>query len=114
MKKRALKQENERLEKALSEAYRKHSDLFFATREDEDEIKRLRDDLAAERKKYAALLEKYIAMMEKAANLHDPGVEMMNAFHEIENMLLAWYQAEGYNAWLGSTFEKIKKKYTGV
>ena len=61
---RKLKQENERLEKALTEAYRKNSDLHFVSRKYEDEITRLHDDLAAEKEKYAALLEKHIAMME--------------------------------------------------
>ena len=114
MNKRALKEENERLEAELSEAIRKISDLHYVRVKDADEIKQLRTDLLAEKEKYAALLEKYIAMMEKAANLYHPGDEVLTIFCEIEGMLLAWYAANYYDANLNECFERIKKKHTEV
>lgn len=66
----ALKKEIKRLETAFLEAQRKNADLLYATHKDGVEIKRLHDDLAAEKEKYAALLEKYIAMMETKVNSH--------------------------------------------
>ena len=110
----ALKKEIERLEAELSEAYHKINDLHYVRVKDADEIKQLRTDLLAEKKKYASLLEKYIAMMEKAANLYHPGDEVLTIFCEIESMLLAWYTANYYDANLNECFEKIKKKHTEV
>lgn len=114
MNKRALKEENERLEAELSEACHKINDLHYVRVNDADEIKCLRADLLAEKEKYAALLEKHIAMMEKAANLYHPGDEVLTIFCEIESMLLAWYVANYYDAQLAECFERIKKKHTEV
>ena len=110
----ALKKEIERLEAELSEAIRKNGNLLSANIKYEDRVKQLNADLLAEKEKYASLLEKYIAMMEKAANLYNPGDEVLTIFCEIESMLLAWYAANYYDANLNECFERIKKKHTEV
>lgn len=114
MTKRALKKEIKRLEVELSEAIRKNGNLLSANIKYEDRVKQLNADLTAEKEKYAALLEKYIAMMEKAANLYNPGDEVLTIFDEIGSMLLAWYAANYYDANLNECFERIKKKHTEV
>lgn len=115
MNKRALKKEIERLEADLSEAYKKINDLHFVSRKYEDEIKRLHDDLAAEREKYAALLEKYIDMMEKTTRINEPAPDekVVLLLDEVGGLILKWQVDNAYDQQLDIGFAKIKEKYMG-
>ena len=111
----ALKKEIERLEADLSEAYKKINDLHFVSRKYEDEIKRLHDNLAAEREKYAALLEKYIDMMEKTTRINEPAPDekVVLLLDEVGGLILKWQVDNAYDQQLDSGFAKIKEKYMG-
>lgn len=111
----SLKKEIKRLEVELSEAIRKNNDLLFARLKLEDETKRLRADLAAEREKYAALLEKYIDMMEKTTRINEPAPDekVVLLLDEVGGLILKWQVDNAYDQQLDSGFAKIKEKYMG-
>ena len=119
MNKRALKEENERLEAELSEAIRKNGNLLSANIKYEDRVKQLNADLLAEKEKYAALLEKYIAMMEKATKLNEQTVEtalddmVVFVLADFEALIYKWMQDNAYDYQLDNGFREIKKKYMG-
>ena len=113
--KRALKEENERLEAELSEAIRKNGNLLSANIKYEDRVKQLNADLLAEKEKYAALLEKYIAMMEKTTRINEPAPDekVVLLLDEVGGLILKWQVDNAYDQQLDSGFAKIKEKYMG-
>lgn len=115
MNKRALKEENERLEAELSEACHKINDLHYVRVNDADEIKCLRADLLAEKEKYAALLEKYIDMMEKTTRINEPAPDekVVLLLDEVGGLILKWQVDNAYDQQLDIGFAKIKEKYMG-
>lgn len=114
MKCQELKKEIERLEDELCAVNRKLCNLHVVNLEYEGEVEQLRAELADTKGKYAALLEKYIAMMEKAANLYNPGDQVLLILEEIDALIFKWMRDNAYDYQLENGVKELRKKYTEV